>query len=99
MSIVDFFIGLTLINTLPHFVLGIWKGRMLSLFGFSNAANVLYGVLNFVISIGLFVYKYGINGLAENGIYVGALFVIVSYFVVGKLCYDWFHKRFYEKNR
>lgn len=98
MNIVDFFIGLTLINSLPHFVLGIWKARMLSLFGFSNAANVLYGVMNFVISISLFLYSYGVKGLLQNGIYAGALFVLVSYFIVGKLCYNNFHRKFYQKN-
>ena len=96
-TIVDFLIGLTLINTLPHFVLGIWKGRMFSGLGFGNTANILYGILNFTISVGLFLYKYGISGLFENGIYLGALFVLVCYFMVGKLCYTYFHKRYHEK--
>ncbi len=96
MNIIDFIIGLTLINTIPHFVLGIWKGRMLSAFGFGNTANIVYGILNFVISISLFLYKYGTNGLMENGIYLGALFVLTSYFVVGKLCYNYFHRRYHE---
>lgn len=95
--IIDFLIGLTLINTIPHFVLGIWKGRMFSGLGFGNTANILYGILNFLISIGLFLYKYGASGLMENGIYLGALFVLVSYFIVGKLCYMYFHKKYFEK--
>lgn len=95
MAIIDFIIGLTLINTIPHFVLGIWKGRMLSAFGFSNTANILYGIINFVVSISLFLYKYGPEGLLNNGIYLGALFVLISYFLVGKLCYNYFHKKFY----
>lgn len=98
MNVIDFIIGLTLINSIPHFVLGIWKGRMLSAFGFSNTANIIYGLLNFVISISLFLNKYGMDGLLENGIYLGALFVLISYFIVGKLCYNYFHKRYYEKN-
>lgn len=93
MSFIDFIIGLTLINTIPHFVLGIWKGRMLSAFGFGNTANILYGILNFVVSITLFLYKYGMEGLVQNGIYVGGLFVLISYFLVGKLCYVQFHKK------
>ena len=28
---------------------------------------------------------------------LGALFVLVSYFIVGKLCYTHFHKKYYEK--
>ncbi len=98
MDIIDFVIGLTLINTIPHFVLGIWKGRMFSGLGFGNTANILYGIINFVISISLFIYKYGIDGLGENGIYLGALFVLISYFIVGKLCYTYFHKKYYEKH-
>ena len=95
--IIDFIIGLTLINTIPHFVLGIWKGRMFSGLGFGDTANILYGILNFAISIGLFLYKYGTSRLIENGIYLGALFVLVSYFIVGKLCYTYFNKKYYEK--
>ena len=97
MTLIDFIIGLTLVNTLPHFVLGIWKGRMLSGLGFGNTANILYGLINFIISISLFFYKYGFEGILENGIYLGALFVIISYFLIGKLCYTYFHKKFFEK--
>ena len=97
--IIDFIIGLTLINTIPHFVLGIWKGRMFSGLGFGNTANILYGILNFVISISLFIYKFGVSGLLENGVYLGALFVLVSYFIVGKLCYKYFHIKYYEKQK
>ena len=94
---IDFIIGLTLINTIPHFVLGIWKGRMLSAFGFGNRANIFYGLLNFMTSILLFLYKYGIEGLLQNGIYLGALFVIIRYFLVGNFCYNYFHKKYFEK--
>jgi hypothetical protein len=97
--VIDFIIGLTLINTIPHFVLGIWKGRMFSGLGFGNAQNIIYSIINFVISISLFVYKYGLAGILENGIYFGALFVLISYFIVGKLCYTYFHKKYYEKDQ
>lgn len=97
MTILDFIIGLTLINAIPHFVLGVWKGRMFSGLGFGNTNNILYGIMNFVVSMGLFLYKYGVDGLLENGIYAGALFVLVSYFIVGKLCYTYFHKKYYQK--
>lgn len=99
MELIDFIIGLTLVNTIPHFVLGIWKGRMISGLGFGNQANILYAFLNFLISIGLFLYKYGPEGLLENGIYPGGLFVVVMYFIVGKLCYTYFHKRYYAKRQ
>ncbi len=95
MNLIDFIIGLTLVNTIPHFVLGIWKGRMFSGLGFGNRNNILYGLLNFTVSIALFLYQYGWEGLAANGIYAGGLFVVGSYFIVGKICYRLFHEKYY----
>jgi hypothetical protein len=92
MDIIDFIIGLTLMNAMPHFILGIWKGRMVSGFGFGNLQNILYGLLNFVISIGLFIYKYGTEQLLDNGIYLGALTLLLVYFVSGRLWYNLFDK-------
>lgn len=92
MNFVDFLIGLTLANAIPHFVLGIWKGRILSLFGFSSRANILYSFLNFGVSIGLFLYKYGWSGLMENGIYMGGLVVIIAFYVLGHFLYTQFNK-------
>ena len=97
MDIIDFFIGLTLMNAMPHFILGIYKGRMISVFGFGNLANIFYGLLHFAISIGLFLYKYGPEQLFEHGIYVGGLTLLVMYFLVGRLCYTYFHQKYFEK--
>lgn len=97
-SFIDFIIGLTLINTIPHFVLGTWKGRMFSGLGFGNKQNILYGLLNLSISLSLFIYKHGVEGILENSMYLGALFVIFSYFLVGKLCYKYFHVKYFSKN-
>lgn len=72
---------------------------MFSGLGFGNAANIGYGIINFIVSISLFLYKYGLSGLLENGIYLGALFVLISYFMVGKLCYTYFHKKYYERKQ
>ena len=77
LSLIDFVIGLTLVNTLPHFVLGIWKGRMFSGLGFGNKQNIIYALMNFSLSIGLFIYKYGVKGFLENGFYLGGLFGII----------------------
>ena len=87
---------MTLVNCLPHFVLGIWGGRMLSGLGFGNRGNIIYGIFNFIVSIGLYVYQYGLANIFQNGIYLGALFVIISYFIVGKTCYNYFHKNYYD---
>lgn len=39
MNLIDLLIGLTLMNAMPHFILGVWKGRMLSAFGFGDYKN------------------------------------------------------------
>lgn len=96
MNIIDLIIGMTLMNAMPHFVLGVWKGRMLSAFGFGDTKNILYGLLNFTISVALFLYKYGMEQLLENGIYAGALILLVIYFLTGKYWYSIFHKKHYE---
>jgi hypothetical protein len=96
MDIVDLLIGMTLMNAMPHFVLGVWKGRILSAFGFGDAKNIVYGLLNFTISMGLFLYKYGVAQLLTNGIYAGALILLVIYFLTGKYWYWIFHQKYYE---
>ena len=93
MNIIDLLIGLTLMNAMPHFVLGIWKGRMLSAFGFGNTKNILYGLLNFVISLSLFVSRYGIEQLLKNGIYLGALLILIIYFLTGSFWYTLFRQK------
>ena len=96
MDVTDFLIGFTLMNAMPHFVLGTWKARMFSAFGFGNTKNILYGVLNFLASLGLFVYKYGAQKIAQNGIYAGALVLLMIYFLTGWFWYSIFHKKYYE---
>lgn len=92
MTIIDFLIGLTLMNAMPHFVLGVWGGRILGGFGFGNKQNIAYGLLNFVISVALFIYKYGPEAILENGIYAGALFILVVYFLSSRFLYRLFSK-------
>ena len=99
MDTIDFFIGLTLMNAMPHFVLGVWKARMLSAFGFGATKNILYGILNFTISIGLFLNKHGAEELMENGVYTGALALLIIYFLTGWFWYSIFHKKFYENQK
>ena len=94
MNITDFLIGLTLMNAMPHFILGIWKGKMLSGFGTGNTQNILWGLSNFILSIGLFIYKYGLKGLIENQIYLGAAFILVTFFITSVFWY-----RFYNKGK
>ena len=98
-DIIDFIIGLTLMNAMPHFILGIWKGRMLSAFGFGDIKNILYGILNFAVSIGLFLYRHGTEALFKNGIYAGALLLLLIYFLTGQFWYFIFHKKYYERSK
>lgn len=97
-SLVDFIIGLTLINAMPHLVLGIWKGRMLSGLGFGNIRNILYSGLNIMISLGLYLYNYGLEHLLSNGMYLGGLTVVLAFFIIGKPMYKLWHVNYYEDN-
>lgn len=92
MTIIDFIIGATLMNAMPHLVLGIWKGRMFSAFGFGDTQNIAYGLLCLFISVGLFIYKYGAIAVLNNGIYSGALAILLIYFVTGHFWYKLFNK-------
>lgn len=83
MNTLDFFIGFFLMNAMPHFVLGVWSGRMFSAFGFGDKQNIAYALLNAGISISLFLYAYGLDGLTANGIYSGALLILIIYFITG----------------
>jgi hypothetical protein len=85
MNVVDVLIGLTLMNAMPHFVLGVWHGRMLSAFGFGDRQNILYAFVNFAIALDLFVWRYGFAGLAHSGIFVGALAILLIYFLTGRM--------------
>ena len=97
MDFIDFLIGLTMVNTLPHFTLGIWKGRILGLFGFGDKQNIAYGIFNFVVSTGLFHYKYGLGNILEHGWFVGGMFVAIAYFIVGQFLYKQWHVNYYKK--
>ncbi len=92
MNIIDFIIGFTLVNAIPHFVFGIWKRRMLSAFGFGNMQNILYGLLNFAISISLYLYQYGLDHLLANGIYLGGAFLVIMYFLTSRVLFNIFNK-------
>lgn len=92
MNWIDFIIGLTLMNAMPHLVLGIWKGRMFSAFGFGHTQNIAYGFLCLMISVGLFIYEYGTDKILENGIYSGALAMLLIYFITGHFWYQLFNK-------
>ena len=93
MNWIDFFIGFTLMNAMPHFVLGVWGGRMFSIFGFGNRQNLAYSLLNFLISAGLFGYHYGWVSIGQHGMYCGALAILVLYYLTGHFWRNLFVER------
>lgn len=94
MKIIDLLIGVTLMNAMPHYVLGVWKAKMLSGFGTGNTKNIIWGLVNFVASVSLFIYQYGIKGLVENQIYLGALIVLVTFLLT-----SWFWQSYYNEKK
>lgn len=93
MSNIDFAIGAFLMNAMPHLILGIWKGRMLSGFGIGDKQNIAYGTFCCAVSIGLYIYKYGIEHYFDNGIYAGASSILIFYFLTGYFWHAFFGKR------
>lgn len=85
-------------NAMPHFVLGVWKAKMLSGFGTGNKKNIVWGLLNFIISISLFIFRHGFNGFKENPIYSGALLVLITFFFTSSFWAKHYQKKA-EKER
>lgn len=97
MDIIDFFIGFTLMNAMPHFVLGVFEQRILSGLGYGKWANIGYSLIMLATSLILFHSKYGIDQVFHNGIYVGGITMLIIYYGAGRFCYLYFHKRHFEK--
>ena len=91
MTALDLVIGITLMNAMPHFILGTWRQRMINAFGFGDRGNMVYGLLNYAVSLSLFLYLYGWAGLMDNGIYMGASIIVLIYF-----CTSWFWRRLFS---
>ena len=89
--IIDFFIGLFLANAMPHFILGITKTKFLGPFGFSPTGNIVYAVIQFVISLVLIHIQYGLAVIFKNGMLLAAMLVLIMFFIFGKIvlrCYN-----------
>ena len=92
MQYMDLLIGLTLMNAMPHYVLGVWKAKMLSGFGTGNTKNIVWALCNFALSIGLFIYEYGLQGFVQHQMYTGALIVLVTFFFTSPFWYKYYNK-------
>ena len=86
-SWIDFLIGFFLANAIPHFVVGVMDIRFLSLFGFGAKQNILYSLWNLFWAVAITWYVYGLDWLMSNGLFLGAAFILVSYFVSGRFLY------------
>jgi hypothetical protein len=93
MNILDFLIGVLLMNSLPHFVLGITKTRFLGMFGYKPNANILYAIVQLVLALVLFHVNHGIETILDNGIVLGAACTGVLFLVFGKAILKFYQKK------
>lgn len=93
MNLIDFIIGGLIANAMPHLIFGLTKAHFLGLFGYTPKGNILYAALSLILALALFFYQYGIDKLFENGFLLGALAVLVSYFILGKFLVTFYAKK------
>lgn len=93
MTLIDFIIGALFANAMPHLVLGLTRTHFLGLFGYSPKGNILYAVLQFIIGLSLYSYYYKIQTILENGFLIGALCVLLAYFILGKFMVSFYEKK------
>lgn len=91
--LLDFLIGVLLMNSLPHFVLGITKTRFLGLFGYKPNANIWYAIVQFALALVLFHINHGIETLLENGIVLGAACTGILFLIFGKAMLKFYRKK------
>ena len=91
--ILDFITGVLLMNSLPHFVLGITKTRFLGLFGYKPTANIWYAVVQFILALGLFHINHGIEAILKNGIVLGAACTCFLFLIFGKAILKFYQKK------
>jgi len=84
MNLIDFIIGALIANAMPHLIFGLTKTHFLGMFGYSPKGNITYAILQFILSLVIFFLNYGYKDLIENGYLIGAITVLVLYFVFGK---------------
>lgn len=92
-TLIDFLVGFLLMNAMPHWIFGITKTRMLSAFGFSHQANIAYSFLNIAIALSLLQFQYGLTQLLNNGVVIGALAMLVIYYLTGKFFLTLFEEK------
>jgi len=86
--IVDFFISLFLANVMPHFILGITKIKFLGPFGFIPLGNIMYVIIQFVLSVILIQIQYGLGIIFKNGMLLARVLVLIAFLFSEELNYD-----------
>lgn len=81
--IIDFVIGVMLMGSLFHLSFAIWNIEVLSPFGKSIKSNIIYGIFVLLISLSLYLYKYGIDELFQDKMYLGGLFALIYTIIFG----------------
>ena len=93
MNVLDFIIGVLVVNAMPHLIFGLTKTHFLGLFGYSPKGNIAYAILQFILSLTLYIYNYGYETILNNGFLVGALTVLILYFIFGKILVGFYGKQ------
>ena len=93
MNLIDFIIGGLLANAMPHLIFGLTKTHFLGLFGYSPKGNIMYAIVQFILCIILYCLNYEYKNLLENGYLVGAITVLVLYFIFGKFLVKFYGKK------
>lgn len=96
--ILDFITGFLIVNSLPHFVLGLTKTRFLGMFGFKPAANVWYAVAQFLLALVLFHINHGMERITEHGIFLGAACTCLLFLVLGKFMLKFYRDKDQQNN-
>ena len=81
--IINFIIGIMLLGSMFHLSMAIWDVRVISPFGMSKKANIAYGILVSFITIGLYLYKNGLDVMLNDYLYLGGIFAVVYTVVLG----------------
>jgi len=81
--IIDFIIGAMLLGSIFHLSMAIWDVRVISPFGMSKKANIAYGILVSCLTIGLYLYKNGLDAMLNDYIYLGGIFAVAYTIILG----------------
>ena len=96
--LLDFYFGISLINAMPHLVLGQLGIRFLCLFGYSPKANIAYSFVNVLAAVLIGIYKFGFDLVINSPTTYGLLFVYFGFVFMGPMLVKiWHHNHLIKK--